>query len=77
MEIDDYNMKFKRKRSYGPNQKKIDDSNLMHALKSGLECTRTLKQESDFNVFKKGNALFEIFKLGANYVILNIVSIIL
>lgn len=53
MEIDDYNMKFKRKRSYGPNQKKIDDSNLMHALKSGLECTRTLKQESDFNVFKK------------------------
>ena len=52
MEIGDYNQSCKRKRSYGPNQKKIDDSNLMHALKSGLEFTRTLKQESDFKVFK-------------------------
>ena len=54
MDLCDYSMSFKRKRWYGPNQKKIDDSNLMHALKSGLDYSRTLKQESDFNVFKKG-----------------------
>lgn len=54
MDLCDYSMVNKRRRWYGPNQKKIDDSNLMHALKSGLEYSRTLKQESDFNVFKKG-----------------------
>lgn len=53
MDLCDYSMVNKRRRWYGPNQKKIDDSNLMHALKSGLEYSRTLKQESDFNVFKK------------------------
>lgn len=53
MDLSDYSMLNKRRRWYGPNQKKIDDSNLMHALKSGMEYSRTLKQESDFNVFKK------------------------